>query len=72
MYKFNDWIESVGAEKLILRDTSKAEDSYGLKKIVEENKQFLIEKTIYDIENKNPYTVSTEKPPEIMLEIEKA
>ena len=70
-YKFNDWIESLGAEKLMIRHTSKAEDPYRLKKIEEENKQFLIEKIIYDIENKNPYIVSTERKPEITLEIEK-
>ena len=71
LYKFNDWIESLGAEKPIIRHMSKAEDSCGLKKIEEKNKQFLIEKIIYDIENKNPYIVSTEGKPEIMLEIEK-
>ena len=37
-FEFNDWIESLGAEKLVMRHTSKAEDSYGSKKI-EEKKQ---------------------------------
>ena len=55
LYKFNDWRESLGAEKLIIRHMSKAEDSCGLKKIEKKNKQFLTEKIIYDIENKNPY-----------------
>ena len=32
LYKFNDWIESLGAEKLLIRHTSKAQDTYGLKK----------------------------------------
>ena len=30
-YKFNDWIESLGAGKLLIRHTSKAQDTYGLK-----------------------------------------
>ena len=56
--------------KLIIRHTSKAEDSYGLKKI-EEKKQAVFDRKSYDIENKNPYIVSTKRKPEIMLEIEK-
>ena len=51
LYKFNDWIESLGTEKLLIRHTSKAEDSQGLKKIEERDKQFLIEKIIHSVEN---------------------
>ena len=69
-YKFNDWIESLSAEKLLIRHTSKVQDTYGLKKIEEKDKQFLIEKIIYGIKNENPYTISTEKKPRIMREIE--
>ena len=38
---------------------------------MEKDKQFLIEKIIVKIENKNSYEIKTEKEPEIMLEIEK-
>ena len=44
LYKFSDWKESLGAEKRLIRCTSKAEDSYGLKKIKEKGKQFLTKK----------------------------
>ena len=32
LYKFNDWIELVGAEKILIRHSSKAKDVVGLKK----------------------------------------
>ena len=54
----------------MIRHTSKVQDTYGLKKIEEKDKQFLIEKIIYGIKNENPYTISTEKKPRIMREIE--
>ena len=71
LYKFNDWIESMGAEKILIRHTSKIRGEIGLHKIEEKDKQFLIEKIIAKIENKNPYEIKAEKEPEIMLEIEK-
>ena len=61
LYKFNDWIESLGAEKILIKHTSKVKDKVGLQKIEEKDKQFLIEKLIYEIEEKNPYTIETEK-----------
>ena len=61
LYKFNDCIESLGAENILIRHTSKVKDVVGLQKIEEKDKQFLIEKLIYEIEKKNPYTIETEK-----------
>ena len=58
LYKFNNWIESFGAEKLLISHTSKAEDSHGLKKMKEKDRQFMVEKLIHSIENENPYIIS--------------
>ena len=69
--KFNDWLESMGAEKFLIRHTSKVTDGFVLQKIEGKDKQFLIEKIIGKTENKNRYEIKTEKNPEIMLEIEK-
>ena len=55
----------------MIRHTSKVRDEIGLQKIEEKDKQFLIEKFLAKMENKNPYKIKTEKEPEIMLEIEK-
>ena len=71
LYKFNDWIESMGAEKILIRHTSKVRDEVRLQQIEENDWQFLTEKIIAKIENKNPYVIETEKDPEIMLELEK-
>ena len=70
-YKFDDWIELMGGEKVLIRHTSKVRDEVGLQKIEENNRQFFIEKIIAKIESKKPYAIETEKEPEIMLEIEK-
>ena len=70
-YKFNNWIESLDAEKLFIRHTAKATNSYGLKKIEEKDRQILTEKIIHNVENENPYVTSTEEKPQIMEEIEK-
>ena len=32
LYKFNDWIVSMGAEKILIRRTSKVRDKIGLQK----------------------------------------
>ena len=40
LYKFNDWIKSSGAEKMLIRHTSKAKDAVGLKKIEEKERVF--------------------------------
>ena len=52
LYNLNDWIESVGAEKILIRHTSKVKDEIGFQKIEEKGKQFLIEKIIVEIEKK--------------------
>ena len=61
MYKFNHWIESLGAEKMLIRHMSKAEDVVGLKKIEEKDKQFLMEKLIHSIKKESSYKIRTEK-----------
>ena len=71
LYKFHDWIESMHAEKILIRHNSKVKDEVGLQKIEEKNKQFLIEKIISEIEKKNRYSIETEKMPKIILEIDK-
>ena len=58
-------------ENLLIGHFSKVRDEIVLQKIEGKDKQFLIEKIIAKIENKNPYEIKTEKEPEIMLEIEK-
>ena len=52
LYKFNDCIEAMDAEKILIRHASKAKDEVGLPKIEEKNKQFLIEKIVSEIERK--------------------
>ena len=70
LYKFKDWIESMGAVKILISHTLKVRGKIGLQKIEEKDKQFLTEKIIAKKENKNPYEIKTEKEPEIMLENE--
>ena len=55
----------------MIRHISKAQDTYGLKKTEEKDKQFLLVKTIHGKQNENPVTISTEKETRIMREIEK-
>ena len=50
----------MGAEKILIRHTSKVRDEFGLQKIEDKDKEFLIEKIIAKIENKNPYEIKTE------------
>ena len=58
LYKFNDWIESLqGTEKLTIRHTAKAKDSFGLKKIEDRDRKFLIEKMVHGTEFNNPYEI---------------
>ena len=60
LYKFNGWIESLQrTEKLTIQHTAKAKDLFGLKKIEERDRQFLIEKIIQGIEFNNPYKISS-------------
>ena len=53
LYKFNDWVESMNAEKILIKHTSKVKDEVGLQKIEEKGKQFLIEEIISNIEKKS-------------------
>ena len=71
LYKFNDWIESLGADKILIRYSSKVSNIVSLQKIEEKDKQFLIEKNIFEVEKKSPYAKETEKKPEIIIETEK-
>ena len=59
LYKFNDWIESMGVEKIFIRHTSKVRDEISVQKMEEKDKQFLIGK------------YSKDREPEIVLKIEK-
>ena len=59
------------AEKTLISHSSKVNDIVGLQKIEEKDKQFLIEKIIYEVEKKNQYVIETEKNPGIIIEIEK-
>ena len=61
LYKFNNLIESLGAGKLLIRHTSKAQATNGLKKNEEKDKQFLIEKIVHGIENKSLYYLYPKK-----------
>ena len=63
-YKFNDWIESMEGEKLLIRHTAKTKDDFSLKTIESRDRQFLIEKLIHSIEFKDHYQKSTEKTPQ--------
>ena len=54
LYKFNDWIKFWGAEKNVLRHSSKVNDIVSLQKIEEIDKQFLIEKLIYEVGKQEP------------------
>ena len=54
----------MGAEKILIIHTSKVRDKIGLQKIEEKDKQFLIEKVIAKIENKNLCKIKAEKEPE--------
>ena len=51
-YKFNDWIETLGAEKLLIRHSSNVSNIVGLQKKEKKDKQFLIEKNIYEVEKR--------------------
>ena len=53
----------MGAEKFLIRHTSKVRDEIVLQKVEGKDKQFLIEKIIAKIENKNPYEIKTGKKP---------
>ena len=52
LHKFNYWTEFLGAEKNLIRHSSKVNNIVGLQKIEEKDKQFLIEKFIYEVEKR--------------------
>ena len=54
LYKFNNWTESLNAEKIKIRHSSKVKDDIGLITIEEKDNQFLIEKIIGAVEKYNP------------------
>ena len=70
LYKFNDWIESMEGEKLLIHHTAKTKDDFSLKTTESTDGQFLIEKLIQNIKFKYHYQNSTEKTPEIIETIE--
>ena len=39
LYKFNDWIESLNAEKILIRHTSNVKDEVSLQKIEEKDRE---------------------------------
>ena len=47
------WIESINAEKSLIRHTSKVKDEVSLQKIEEKDKQFLIKKITSNVEKKS-------------------
>ena len=70
-YRFNDFIKAYGNPRYKLLHTKKMQDTVGLQKVEERNKQFLIEKLIHGIEFKNLYETDSENKPEILLTIER-
>ena len=65
-YRFNDYIKPYGNSRHKIKHTRKMLDTVGMQKIEEKSKQFLIEKTIHDVEFENPYLIEIEKKPEII------
>ena len=55
------WIESINAEKSLIRHTSKVKDEVSLQKIEEKDKQFLIKKIISNVEKKSVRNRGREK-----------
>ena len=70
LYKFNNWIELLGADKFLIRHSSKAKNTIVLKKI-ENRKNILIEKTIYSVEKEYHFNMGIEKKPQKLSSIEK-
>ena len=71
LYKFNNLTQSLNAEKIKIRHSSKVKDDIGLIKTEEKHNQFLIEKITVAVEKSNLYLISMEKKAKIMLEIKK-
>ena len=66
-YKFNDWLELAGGQNRLIRHISKSKDDVVLKIIEEKDKQFLIEKVIYNVEEEKPYKITAEKKQKLCL-----
>ena len=66
-YKFNDWLELAGGQNRLIRYISKSKDDVVLKIIEEKDKQFLIEKVIYNVEEEKPYKITAEKKQKLCL-----
>ena len=52
LYKFNDSNESLGAKKILTKHSSKVNNIVSLQKIEEKDKQYFIDKIIYEVEKK--------------------
>lgn len=59
LYKFNDWIELLGAEKILIRHSSEAEDAVGLKK--REKRLAISDRKNHNVEKENLYAVEIAK-----------
>ena len=71
LYKLNNWIESLNAEKIKIRHSSKVKDDIGLIKMEENDNQFLTEKIIRAVEKNSPYKISMEKNRKLCLKLKK-
>ena len=69
LYKFNDWIESLNAEKIKIKHSPFVKDDVGLIKIEEKGKQFLIEKIISAVEKNNLYTINAKNAQKSCLKL---
>ena len=72
LYKFNNWIESLNAEKNKISHSPKVKQDNDLIKIEEKDNQFLIEKIIGAVEKTKPYEISMEKNLKLHLKLKKA
>ena len=71
LYKFNNWNESLNAEKNKISHSPKVKQDNELIKIEEKDNQFLIEKIIGAVEKTKPYEISMEKNLKFHLKLKK-
>ena len=71
LYKFNNWIESLNAEKNKISHSPKVKQDNDLIKIEEKDNQFLIEEIIGAVEKTKPYEISMEKNLKLHLKLKK-
>ena len=62
-YHFNDFVKAYRNPRYKLLHTRKMLDTFGMKKVEEKNKQFLLEKIIHGVEFENLYSIDSEKKP---------